>query len=84
MLNITKKKLYNYNDFFFLKNTNFFYKIYNTRYRINTFTKPNYYIFYNGRFFLQIKLNNFCVNTQIKQYVFSKKPFCGPVKKFKK
>ena len=84
MLNISKKKLYNYNSLIVFKKK--FYKkfLYNLSFKINNYLKIGTLIFYNGRFFLPINIKSFFVTNKFKQYIFSKKPFSGPVKKFKK
>ena len=84
LLKISKKSLYNYNSFESLKKRFYIKFVYRLSYKITFFLKMGSFVFYNGRFFLPLNIKSFFVNNKFKQYIFSKKPFSGPVKKFKK
>lgn len=79
-----KKKIYCYLDFIFLKKKINNRAIFNVFLKINTFLEKKTYSFYIGRFYVFIDIKNFFSKTKFNQYLFSKKPFSGPLKKFKK
>lgn len=57
--------------------------IYDKRLKINSFLKKNKIITYSGKKYILLNLKAFDTGLKINRYVFTKKPFSGPIKKFK-
>ena len=57
--------------------------IYNLNTIINFFFKKHYYLIFNGYTYNYIRLNIVHTGYKFSQFVFTKKPFSGPIKKFK-
>lgn len=81
MFKILKKYYFNRYDFFFLKKKKRI--LYNPSLRINAYWKKGKYIFYAGKRYLYVYIRGVCIDTKISQYIFNRKPFSGPIKKFK-
>lgn len=82
MFKILKKFYFNRYDFFFLKKKNR-KVLYTTSLRINLYWKIKKYIYYSGRRYLYVYIKPLCIDTKVSQFIFNRKPFSGPIKKFK-
>ena len=54
---------------------------YNKKIKLSLFFKKNYYIFHGGDRFIMVHIPILFPRTNLTQYIFSKKPFSGPIKK---
>jgi hypothetical protein len=57
--------------------------LYKTTQKINVFLKKKKYICYSGNRYTIARVKTHCMSHKIKQLIFTKKPFSGPIKKFK-
>lgn len=83
-MKISKKKILDFQGIIFLKIDYTATKFFKINFNINTFLKKKRLTVYNGRMFTYIHLKNIYIKHKFRQFLFSKKPFSGPVKKFKK
>ena len=69
------------NNLIFLKKN--FDTFFSKKIKINIFFKKGKYIIHNGLDIYIINIPIVFLNTNASQYLFTKKPFCGPLKKIK-
>lgn len=83
------KLLFKFKKFFFFNSKDFYFLkkkprlIWDTSNKINVFLKKKKYIFYCGNRLVVVNIKSTMLFHKFKQFLITKKPFSGPIKKFK-